>query len=135
MTARRVFINGGHSDQESSQAEHSYVDFVLVDADRVHVWFNETHYIGAGEVDSVEEGDLFYDLGQMFEYVYEIVDKYESVEGATQVEVDFHYPPDKDSMKCGENNVLYGSPTLLTDSGYTLLDSPELARVRESSER
>jgi hypothetical protein len=138
MTVKRIFLDSETSDQESSVAEHSNVDFILVEADRVHVWTNGSHYIGTGEVDSVEEGDLFYYPGapgvETFEYVYEISDKYESDSGTMQVKVNFLFPPDKESMECGEDNILHHSPTLLTDSGYTLQDSPELTRVREFSE-
>jgi hypothetical protein len=54
------------------------------------------------------------------------------VASPTDVEVEFLYPFEKESMHMADENVLYSSPILLTETGYALLDSPELARVRDS---
>lgn len=36
------------------------VEFVAVDAGRLHVWYEDTHYLGAGTANEVEAGDVFY---------------------------------------------------------------------------
>jgi len=35
-------------------------EFVAVDAGRLHVWYDDTHYLGAGTANEVETGDVFY---------------------------------------------------------------------------
>ena len=36
------------------------VEFVAVDAGRLHIWYEGTHYLGAGTANEVESGDVFY---------------------------------------------------------------------------
>ncbi|MDS0284052.1 DUF6166 domain-containing protein [Haloarcula onubensis] len=38
----------------------SETDFVAVDAGQLHVWHEDTHYVGAGTANKVEPGDVFY---------------------------------------------------------------------------
>lgn len=57
---RVVVADNFDSDRFHEYTEHSDVKLAVVDAEKLHVWYDGTHYIGVGTADDVSRGDVFY---------------------------------------------------------------------------
>lgn len=106
---------------------HNDVQFLVVNAEQVHVWVNGKHYVEAGTADTVNKGDMFY-LSSPELAVWRVREIDESIPSSKPgVEIEIVYPSGSPETDNVSQNVLtgllnnepmgyMGPPTLLEES-------------------